>query len=616
MVFSSTEKWARRVAVPTAAMEDFCRDAMDFAEALFDEHNIIASIFREASPDADQSLTTSGSSKESIRRILEVPCHNVNGLTMMIRLRDAYLISIITRLLTKLLRCLGEYDLEIDDFASKFIKDACKLEYEAGFKKTNLTNQQKAELRRTLEEHQGIEILEVPPTVKKQSTIDSWSRSADGQKNLQQAVDYSDTSSPTVKKQSTIDSWSKSAGGQRYEPTLPPKTHGLQPTLAERQKAALQLKASTMSTQERDRLFLQNRRKAEEEKKRLNAEAVAKLKANSRSTALVRGEGSGIKDIGGVAGKDHAPVRSEIMVGSSDEESDDEDEDETNALVKTRKETSKRVKEYEESRRRAMQKMQQGPVRKTKTQRSAKDLRARVEPNMDRLYIEILNWDIFHQGDQPPSNNECRKIADKFLDLDLYKVTFGPLLISEVWRSLVAAKDENTFKPVEIKVLNRLSVDKFMEVSTSMPMAFNKELKMAERDIVLLSRSPDPLNNKQEPHCLARVDRTTRKKETLEITYRVSRDLNPAFLQCLAPNGKIYVVKIADMTTTQREFAALSSLDYYDLCNEVLQAEPSPIQRYSEEKISQMASKYTLNKGQAQAILSAHDNDGFTLIQG
>lgn len=586
MVCSAAEKWAQRVHHSTSYMEEFCRDTMEYAEALFDQHSIIASTLRDLSlADDDPTSIQPANSKESIRRVLEVTCHNVNGLTMMIRLRDAYLISIITRFLSKLLRCLGEYSLEIDEFASNYIKDSCRRENERNFKKTNLTNQQKAELQRALDEHQGVEIIELPPPA-------------------------------TVKKQSTIDSWSRSAVGQKHEPTLPPKTSALTMS-ADKQKAILEkMKANSIKAAESKQQFLQSRRQAEEERKRQNADAIARAKALRGPTALVRGEGSGIKDIGGVAGKDHAPVRSEIMVGSSDEESDEQDEDETDALVKTRKETSKRVSEYEESRRRAMMQVRQGPVRKTKVQRSAKDLRARVEPNMDRLYLEVLNWDIFHEGDEPPSNNECRKIADKFVDLEFYKRTFGPLLISEVWRSLVAAKDENTFKPVEIKVLNRLSVDKFMEVSTSMPMASNRELKMAERDIVLFSRSPDPLNNKQEPHCLARVDRTTRKKDTIEITYRVSRDISPAFLQCLAPNGKIHIIKLADMTTTQREYAALSSLEYYDLCNEVLEAKPSPIQRYSEERISQMAAKYTLNKGQAQAILSANDNDGFTLIQG
>ena len=70
------------------------------------------------------------------------------------------------------------------------------------------------------------------------------------------------------------------------------------------------------------------------------------------------------------------------------------------------------------------------------------------------------------------------------------------------------------------------------------------------------------------------------------------------------------------MTTTQREYAALSSLEFYDLCSEVLEAKPSPIQKYGDEKVSIMMDKYKLNRGQAQAILSAYENDGFTLIQG
>lgn len=236
---------------------------------------------------------------------------------------------------------------------------------------------------------------------------------------------------------------------------------------------------------------------------------------------------------------------------------------------------------------------------------------------MDKLYLEILNWDIFHTGDSPPSKAEYLKIDNKYLDLERYKRTFGPLLLSEVWRSLATAKEEiTTNTSIEMKVLNRLSVDKFMEISTSMPMSANLKAKMSERDIVLLSKSNDPLNSPHEPHCLARIDRTTKKKDILEVTYRVSRDLKPEFLGSLTPSGKIYALKIADMTTTQREYAALSSLEYYDLCPEVLEAKPSPIQKYGDEKIASVSEQYNLNRGQAQAILSANDNDGFTLIQG
>jgi senataxin len=585
IVFSTTEAWAPRVNQPTAYMQDFVRDCMEYAEALFNEYSIFASVFEKmSSAEEEESL----SARECIRQVLETICVNVNGLVGMLRLRDGYLISVITSLLGKLLRSLAENQLEVDDYAAHFIRDACKRDNDKGFRRTNLTNQQKAELQRALEEHQGVEVIEI--------------------------------SKPAIfKKQGTIDAWSKSADGKQHEPKLPTKTFDLPPAF-EKHKAMLErVKAqhaqqSALSGQARD-AFMEKRRKEEEERKRFKAEAVAKAQALRAPTATVKGEGSGLKNIGGVVGKDHAPVRNEIMVGSSDEESDDDDVDEANALVRRRRETAKSVTEYEESRRRAL-KAHQGPVKKTKIQRSAKDLRARVEPNMDKLYLEILNWDIFHPGDTPPSNNQCRKIDDKYQDLDLYKRTFAPLLISEVWRGLVTAKDENNFKPIEIKVLNRLSVDKFMEVSTTMPISANRELKMSERDIVLLSKSSDPLNNPSDPHCLARVDRTTRKKDVIEVTYRVSRDANQSFTQGLAPNVKIFAVKIADMTTTQREYAALSSLEYYDLCNEVLEAKPSPLQKYSEERISSMSVKYSLNRGQAQAILSANDNDGFTLIQG
>lgn len=584
MIFSSIEAWAPRVDKDTQFLQDFCRDGMEYAEALFDEYSVFASALEDAFPtDSEETSTKSKSATPAINRILEVVCKNVNGLTGLLRLRDPYLISVITSLLAKLLRSLGEYDLEIDEYAADFISSACKRESEKGFKITKLTSQQKAELQRVLYDHQGVvELVQKP--------------------------------APTIKKQATIDSWSRSADGKLHEPKLPLASQSKE-NLAIRERMAQIRAAESAKSNQSNADFREKRRKAEEEKKRVNAEAVARAKA-LREPAGVRGEGSGLKDIGGVYGKDHAPKQNEIMVGSSDEDSDEEsDVDEINALVKTRKGVSKAVLEVEESKRRARM-MAQGPVRKTKVQRSAKDLRARVEPNMDGLYVEILNWNIFHPHDDPPSNNECRRIADSFQDLNLYKRTFQPLLISEVWRSFVTAKEEANFKPIEITIQNRLSVDKFMEVNTKMPMTTNRDLKFAERDIVLLSQSRNPMNDESAPHSLARVHRTTRKKDIIEVTFRVSRNVDPALLQLLVPNGKVHAVKIADMTTTQREFAALSSLEYYDLCMEVLEAKPSPLQTYSPEKISSMSNKYKLNRGQAQAILSAADNDGFTLIQG
>jgi senataxin len=78
----------------------------------------------------------------------------------------------------------------------------------------------------------------------------------------------------------------------------------------------------------------------------------------------------------------------------------------------------------------------------------------------------------------------------------------------------------------------------------------------------------------------------------------------------------VNAVKITNMTTIEREYAALESLQYYDLMDEILKAEPSPIIRYGDEKITGWMNNWSLNRGQALAVLGAHENDGFTLIQG
>ncbi|TAQ88938.1 hypothetical protein B7494_g2735 [Chlorociboria aeruginascens] len=587
VVFSLTEAWATRVNRSTKYMMEFLRDAMEYAESLIDNYKIIASALSESgSPSEDPSYAQLGPAKASRKKVLEVVCQYVNGLTMMLRLRDEYLVSVITSLLVKLLRCLSEFDIDIAEKTSRYIKNACRSERDHHVTRTNLTNQQKAELQKALDEHEGVEIIESPLSAppRKQSMIDAWSQLGGNQMTIQSRVrsgpSSSSISNPSNRAQTVLE----------------------------------QVKASQSAAQ--TQLFRERRRKAEDEKKQRNAEAAARAKEFLGQSTLVRGEGSGLKSIGGVEGKDHAPIRSEIMVGSSDEASSGDDEDEMDAIVTMGKKASQNFTDYEERKKRARKLEPQGPTRIAKIQRTAKDLLARVEPNMDVLYEAILNWEFFHDGDTPPSKLDYVKIADKFFDPGTYRNTFEPLIISEIWRSLVTAKEENNFKAIEINVVNRLSVDKFMEISTTMPMTLNRDLSMSERDIVLLSRSPNPVNSPQEPHCLARVDRTTRKKDVIEVTFRVSRDISPAFLQCLVPKGKIQAVKIADMTTTQREYASLRGLQYYDLCNQILQGLPSRIQPPVESNISKISSLYTLNRGQALAIDSVTINDGFTLIQG
>jgi senataxin len=58
------------------------------------------------------------------------------------------------------------------------------------------------------------------------------------------------------------------------------------------------------------------------------------------------------------------------------------------------------------------------------------------------------------------------------------------------------------------------------------------------------------------------------------------------------------------------------ALEYYDLCEEIVVAKPSPLLTYGDSTLQPYMDNYEINRAQAKAIKSAMDNDAFTLIQG
>lgn len=132
---------------------------------------------------------------------------------------------------------------------------------------------------------------------------------------------------------------------------------------------------------------------------------------------------------------------------------------------------------------------------------------------------------------------------------------------------------------------------------------------------MLLSTASNPLEVQDEPHCLARIWRTQFKKGSMEVSYRISGKAGP-ILSILMPQAELYATRITNMTTIEREYAALRSLQYYDLMQEILEAKPSPMLKFGHEAINKVMGNYQLNPGQAKAILNAKENDAFTLVQG
>lgn len=84
----------------------------------------------------------------------------------------------------------------------------------------------------------------------------------------------------------------------------------------------------------------------------------------------------------------------------------------------------------------------------------------------------------------------------------------------------------------------------------------------------------------------------------------------------MSPGATIYGAKIQSLTPLEREYGALLGLQYYDLCDEIIKAKPSPLLKYTDKQLDPLISNYNVNKAQAKAIKSAIDNDAFTLIQG
>lgn len=578
------EFWTHYISNVT--MSEFCREIMELAEALIAEDGLITSALA-LSMQKDESTI--------MKQILEPAKKNFRGLDNMIRLKDAYLVDVTVRVLCKILGRLRDNDLEIASGERKFIIEACVRDKDGKYTRaTNLQNGQRAELLQAMGyDEDEIQITKIVPvstssgreTAKKQSRLDDWSKSGS-----------STTSSLQTSRtnRDDVNDLSKSL----QNPIL-------------KQLQAAKAKPQPLKVDPKARLSIKESRAREKaEKKARDAAVIAEAKRLRGET--VPGEGSGLQGLG-VMGKDHG--KSEIMVNSSDEESEDDADSDTGDQLATITGTGKTTDDIEKRRRLALLQKAREPVKKVRRQRNAKEMRARLVPPMDKLHNIVLGWDLFHPGNEPPSGPASHEVAPKYSDPQTYQRTFLPLLASEAWRSFVTSKDETTSQAFGMKIASRASVDSYLEVTFTMPITDHRNLGVREGDILLISEAQSPLNSPGSKSCLARIQRTKYKKDAVEITYRVTPRNNP-IANVLNPNTTVHGLKITNMATIEREYAALESLQYYDLCDEILRAEPSPILKYSPEKVTNSEKTWGLNRAQAMAVLGAYDNDGFTLIQG
>jgi len=612
VIFEQTEPWSN-LGHDKQLMQNFCRETMDFAELAFDQYSVIANTLKIAVSSASNSSAVG-------KKLLEFPKTTFTSVTKWLRLRDDYLVDKAVNLTTKMLLRLEEVGIEIVEEAAQSLDNVI-----TGKTKTKLSANQKAKISRAFEKHLGTvlkpEVVEIDaPQPLRQGSLQQWASSRDSR-------DSSRSTTPIevakAKKPGAIDldAWGKSAAKSKLSsaPTASEvkKINSSVSTTADAWKKRQELQgkkaigpATVRAAQNRESQgdFLAKRKQAKEEADRAKAAALAKAKGV--------GVGSGVTGLGDM-GKDHSLKGNNVMV-SSDEESDSDDELDNELFggkIKEKK-LSRGLPNVDPNGALGLKpEMKKGPTRIQRTQRSMKDMRARLAPDLTSLHRVMLKWDFFHEGDFPPGANEhqFRAVANTFNDPVTYQETFQPLLTLEAWQGMVRSREEDSAKPYEIKVISRSNVDQFVEISSSVSHVENRELKLQEGDIVLLSTSKKPTEDSKAPHCLARVYRVKRQKAHNEVVYQLTGGtLGPTLTPGVMVNG----VKIQSITPLEREYGALQGLQYYDLCNQIVKAKPSPRIKYSEKQIANLQDIYNVNRAQSEAINAAMDNEGFSLIQG
>ncbi len=634
VIYEMTEEWGRARATDNNVMKEFCRDTMQFSEHFFDQYSIFASAIDSSERIKQEEGATDSDRHLASKKLLKHPARTMEAMVKWLRLRDRFLAETSVKLTKKVLNRLSDRGMTLAEESCKFLENVV---HGASQGRTVLTPQEKAELARALEvnlgrpiaavdtetelsdvrsrehsgsgtpSHQSRNAISVPGKKQcaKSGMIDlaAWNAKA---KSSQQAIEISDEDefAETLDFDRDILDVSRSVEilkKQREERARPTSKRELQVTKGG--KTETQIAGESAS-------FREKREKEREAKKKRDAEEILKVK---KSKTVLK-ESLAVNSIG-VVGKDHAPKGSGMMVSSdSESESGDDLDQELFGNAGRSAKVSDAVKDYHASKLKQIK--EQGPVKKTRQVRSVKDMRARLAPDLTSLHRTILGWDFFHTGEFPPGSDrdDYSLVTSTFRNPVDYQNVFEPLLVLEAWQGFLKAKEEGNFRSFEVKVANRMSVDSFIEVSTTMPVGEGKDIGISEADIVVMSKGDSPATQPNQPHCLARVFKITRKKGSMEIAYRINTC--NALLASIVPNATLHGIKVSSITPLEREYGALQGLRYFDLCDEITKAKPSPLLKYTEKQLCPLVANYKVNTAQAKAIRSAIDNDAFTLIQG
>lgn len=576
-LFNRMDEWTFKTGQKVVAALDFARDVIQFAKSLLDAVDTFAYFIGDTAPATAYQESRSIQADRSTKSILLI---HPNGILLAIvkwlRIKDSYLISTITELVQRLLTGLSEASIEPNKEALDYVGDVV-----TGDQRTVLDEESRSRLQKALKAF-GLNV-KLPVTASKSDAA----KPTGGRSTPDPIIELSKTAELYRQK-------------QQLAKALPTK-----PALQNAATAAGEFKLK--------------RQREIEAKKQRDARVVAQIRKNNPSAvASLTGEANELAHHLGVEGLDHTPADSPLTW--SDDDGSSSSDEEGLFEVSEKKTTHLLRKPAKASKANPLRAPPRPtPVVKLKQARTAKDLRARITPNLASLHQTILQWDIFNPGRYPPGTDasDYRPVSKEFRSPQEYQRTFEPLLLMECWQGFLNGKEELNAKPFDIKIANRTTTGSFFELVTGISYGELKQSHLREADILVLSAGRQPLADAAAPHCLARVSRTgnvSKNRGQIEVKLRIT--MTGPMIAHLLPGAAVSAVKLNSLITLEREYGALLGLQYYDLCDEIVRAKPSPIIKRSSEALRSVIDRHRINPAQAQAVLSAWDNDGFTLVQG
>ncbi|KAJ1303188.1 hypothetical protein OPQ81_011387 [Rhizoctonia solani] len=313
-----------------------------------------------------------------------------------------------------------------------------------------------------------------------------------------------------------------------------------------------------------------------------------------------------------------ASSRNEMDTDSSSSSDDDEEKPSLAVLAPT-----VAVKKLEQPKRTMV--MLDGPPVLSAQQKRLQELKrqhdemqrrtARLKPNLEGLHEQILRWSIDHDGPQPLSIGgsvpKPTRVVPRFNSKKQYFDVFHPLLINECWSQILQSKEEGLKDPITCLIMTRSYVDNFTDLAFNIVEAMPERWYLAETDIVLL-RSIEG-----DRSILAKITGFKRGSMANQIATGTMR-LSMAAEQRVKVQiqEKWNLCRIYSLSTINREYAALTTAEYYDLIDEVMSATSARPSPPSELRVQEAMRAHRLNEPQAKAITSSLSTKGFSLIQG